>query len=137
MIIVDSSVWIDYLHDTENAETLWLEKAMGHEAIGLTSLILCEVLQGIRDERQFRLVQRQLLDFPVFEIPATALAIAAAKNYRLLKERGVTIRKSIDCLIATFCITEGHSLLHRDRDFDSFALHLGLTIIPASGASHR
>lgn len=133
MIIVDSSVWIDYLHDTTNPQTDWLEKSMGNEQIGLMSLILCEVLQGVRHERRFREAKLQLLGFPVFETVGTNLAMEAAGNYRFLQRGGITIRKSVDCLIASFCIAEGYTLLHRDRDFDPFEVHLGLKVLQPIG----
>lgn len=129
MIIVDSSVWIDYLNARVNPETDWLEDALGLRAIGLTNLILCEVLQGIRYARRFRLAERTLLTLPVFDIAGTGIAIGAARNYHALQRRGITVRKTIDCLIATFCIAEGFELLHRDRDFDPFEQHLGLLAV--------
>lgn len=131
MVIVDSSVWIDYLHNTVNPQTDWLEEALGHRSIGLTNLILCEVLQGVRHENRFRLAQRTLLTLPVFDLAGTSLSIAAARNYRVLQRRGITIRRTIDCLIATFCIANNFALLHRDRDFDPFEQHLNLAVIPA------
>lgn len=131
MVIVDSSVWIDYLHDTVNSETDWLENALGHRAIGLTNLILCEVLQGVRHERRFRLAERLLLTLPIFDVAGTRVAIAAARNYRMLQRRGITVRKTIDCLIATFCIVEQCELLHRDHDFDPFEQYLGLKTVRA------
>jgi len=129
MVIVDSSVWIDYLHDTVNPQTDWLEDALDRRAIGLTNLILCEVLQGVRHEKRFRLAERHLLTLPVFDIAGTRIAIAAARNYRTLQSRGITVRKTIDCLIATFCIAENCELLHRDHDFDPFEQHLGLMVV--------
>jgi predicted nucleic acid-binding protein len=106
-----------------------LENAIGQREIGLTSLILCEVLQGIRHDRQFRETREQLLTLSVFEGLRADLSIAAAQNFRLLQRRGVTIRKTIDCIIATFCIAEGHQLLHHDSDFEPFEKHLGLRVI--------
>jgi hypothetical protein len=129
MVIVDSSVWIDYLNDKLNSHTTWLDNALGTQEVGLTSLILCEVLQGIRHERQFVETRKGLLTLPVFEGLKADLAIASAQNFRILLRRGVTVRKSIDCLIATFCIAAGHDLLHRDRDFDAFEKHLGLSVV--------
>jgi predicted nucleic acid-binding protein len=81
-------------------------------------VIICEVLQGVRDEFAAKDVERQLLKLAVFEMGGVDLAREAARNYRMLRGRGHTVRKTIDCLIATFCIREEHSLLHRDRDFD-------------------
>jgi len=129
MVIVDSSVWIDYLNDKLSSHTTWLENAIGQREIGMTSLILCEVLQGIRHDRQFRETREQLLTLSVFEGLRADLSIAAAQNFRLLQRRGVTIRKTIDCIIATFCIAEGHQLLHHDSDFEPFEKHLGLRVI--------
>ena len=129
MVIVDSSVWIDYLNDKLSSHTTWLENAIGQREIGLTSLILCEVLQGIRHDRQFRETREQLLTLSVFEGLRADFSIAAAQNFRLLQRRGVTIRKTIDCIIATFCIAEGHQLLHHDSDFEPFEKHLGLRVI--------
>ncbi len=129
MVIVDSSVWIDYLLDRVNRQTDWLDAAVGRQEIGLTSLILCEILQGVRSRAQFRGFQRELLRFPVFDACGTQLAISAARNYRALRDRGITVRRTIDCFIATFCIESDHQLLHNDRDFDVFETHLGLRVL--------
>lgn len=120
MVIVDASVWIDYLYDKVNPETEWLDSAIGRVRIGLASLSLCEILQGVRYDRKFRGFREDLLRFPIFETWSAQLAIASAQNFRILRDRGVTARGAIDCLLATFCIEFGHSLLHRDRDFDAF-----------------
>jgi predicted nucleic acid-binding protein len=129
MVIVDSSVWIDYLNDRENDQSAWLESSIGHEDIGLTSLILCEVLQGIRLDRQFVELSEELMEFSVFDGVTANIAVAAAQNFRTLQRLGFTVRKTIDCLIATFCIEEGHQLLHHDSDFDPFETHLGLRVV--------
>ncbi|HEX4322229.1 MAG TPA: PIN domain nuclease [Acidobacteriaceae bacterium] len=129
MVIVDSSVWIDALRGTVNRHAQWLRNAIGKEPIGLTSMILCEVLQGTRTEAQFQQSRRKLLELPVFETFAADVAVASAHNYRFLRASGITVRKPIDCMIATFCIQSGHRLLHRDRDFDAFELHLGLQVL--------
>jgi predicted nucleic acid-binding protein len=128
MIIVDSSVWIDALRGVSNRQTRWLNAAIGKAEIGLTSLILTEVLQGITNPAHFRGFQRDLLQFPIFDTIETNLATSAARNYLLLRSRGITIRTTIDCLIATFCIERGFSLLQNDRDFAPFQEHLGLSI---------
>jgi predicted nucleic acid-binding protein len=133
VVIVDSSVWIDFLYDRTTPQTEWLEAAIrGDKAVGLTTLILCEVLQGVRFERQFREFSHDLTKFPVFETGSAALAVQAARNHRILRQKGITVRKTIDCLIATFCIEADCQLLHRDRDFDAFAEHLGLRVIDPS-----
>jgi len=131
VVIVDTTVWFDYLRGTRNAETDWLDGQMDRQRIGLTDLILCEVLQGMRDDKAFSRVKTELLSFAIFENGGNEVAIAAAQNFRLLRERGVTVRKTIDCLIATFCIRAHHTLLHRDRDYDAFEKQLGLTVIHA------
>ena len=128
MIIVDSTVWIDYLGGFINPHTDWLDRAL-LEPLGLTDLILCEVLQGIRDEFTFRRIRREFSRFTIFPTGGEDLAIASAQTYRFLRTRGHTVRKTIDCLIATFCLREGHSLLHRDRDFDAFEQQLGLRVV--------
>lgn len=131
MVIVDRTVWIDYLRGTRNAGVLWLDRELQRQRLGLTDLILCEVLQGVRDKGAFDRVRQDLLKFQVFETRGIDLAVAAAENYRKLRERGQTVRRTIDCLIATFCIEGGHALLHRDRDFDVFEKWLGLRVIHA------
>ncbi len=129
MIIVDTTVWIDYLGGTANPHTNWLDRELNQQRLGLTDLILCETLQGIRAESVFRQVRRDLSRFEVFDTGGEALAVASARNYRFLRSHGHTIRKTIDCLIATFCLAEGHSLLHRDHDFDPFEKYLSLRVI--------
>lgn len=129
MIIVDTTVWIDYLGGVANAETDWLHAALDRERLALTDLILCEVLQGVRDERVARKVERQLLALEVFDTGGAGVARDAARNYRALRRRGYTVRKTIDCLIATFYLRERHALLHRDRDFDPFETILDLSVI--------
>jgi len=129
MVIVDTTVWIDYLRGTDNAETFWLDRELQKQRLGLTDLILYEVLQGIRERTSFERVRADLLKFHVFETGGIDLAIAAARNYRVLRQRGYTIRKTVDCLIASFCLEHGHALLHRDRNFDGFEKGLGLVVI--------
>lgn len=129
MVIVDTTVWIDYLRGTENAETSWLERELPLRRLGLTDLILCEVLQGLRDQKTFARVRAELLQLEVFDSGGVDIAIAAASNYRELRERGYTVYKTIDCLIATFCLKFEHQLLHRDRDFECFEKLLGLNVV--------
>jgi hypothetical protein len=129
MVIVDTSVLLDYLADYSTPQTEWLEEQMPRQRIGITSLVLMEVLQGIRRNELFEETLRQLKSFVIFETGDQLLAIASARNYRLLRQRGITIRSSIDCITATFCIEKGHKLLHRDRDFDGFESHLGLLVV--------
>lgn len=131
MVIVDTTVWIDYLRGTENPETAWLDREMQVQRIGLTDLILCEVLQGIREQSAFAQARKDLLRFEVFRTGGSEMSIAAAENYRELRQRGYTVHKTIDCLIATFCLRGRHELLHRDRDFDCFEKVLGLRVVHA------
>ena len=131
MIIVDSTVWVDYVNGKSNEETRLLETKIGLEDIGLTDLILCEVLQGLRGAREFEGVKAQLLEFSVFQTGGTGMAVETALNYQKLRAKGFTVRKTIDCWIATFCIRDGHELLHRDRDFDPFESELGLRVVKA------
>src|SRR3979490_2785040 len=102
MVIVDTTVWIDYLRGTENLEASWLVRELQRQPLGLTDLILCEVVQGIRDQRPLADVRDGLLQFHVFQAGGAELALAAAQNYQILRERGHTVRKTIYCLIATF-----------------------------------
>ena len=129
MVIVDTTVWIDYLAGTANGQTFWLDRELDRQRLGLTDLILCEVLRGIRGDSAFTRARRDLEKFHIFESGGIDLALAAAQNYRLLRRRGATVRKTIDCLIATFCLQAGHQLLHHDRDFDPFEKHLGLRVV--------
>lgn len=129
MIIVDTTVWIDYLKGTTNPETVWMDRGLERLRFGLTDLILCEVLQGIREQSQFTRVRDDLLKFQVFPGGGIDLAISAAQNYRTLRQRGYTVYKTIDCWIATFCLEGNHQLLHRDHDFDAFEKVLGLRVV--------
>ena len=129
MVIVDTTVWIDYFQGMENSQTEWLNTEIDRQRLGLTDIILCEVLQGVRDDVVAREVERRLLNLEVFDTGGVAVAREAARNYRALRSRGHTVRKTIDCLIATFCLRGQHSLLHRDRDFDPFEKFLELSVI--------
>ena len=129
MVIVDTTVWVDYFRGLQNPQTDWLHEEADRQRLGLTDLILCEVLQGVRDETAARHVRQELLKCEVFEAVGIPLAIEAARNYRTLRSHVHTVRKTIDCLIATFCLRQRHSLLHRDRDFDPFEKLLGLIVI--------
>jgi predicted nucleic acid-binding protein len=135
MVIVDSSVLIDAINGVPSMEAIWLHRRIDRERIGLTSLILCEVLQGMRNDKRFRKVRDELQCLPIFETYSVDLSIQAAENYRFLRAKGITIRKTIDCLIATQCIAHGFQLLHHDSDFDPFEEYLGLDVIdPSAGA---
>ncbi len=129
MVIVDTTVWIDYLNGVQTRRTDWLDVEVERQRLGLTDLILCEVLQGVKDEEQAVETQRELLKFEVIPMGGIDLAVASAQNYRKLRIWGHTVRKTVDCLIATFCLMNGHVLLHNDRDFDPFEALLGLHVI--------
>ena len=129
MVVVDTTVWIDYLEGARNPETAWLDAELDRQRLALTDIILCEVLQGVKDDIAAKEVEDLLLKFEVLHTGGVALAREAARNYRMLRKRGRTVRRTVDCLIATVCLREGHSLLHRDRDFDPFETFLGLSVI--------
>jgi predicted nucleic acid-binding protein len=131
VVIVDTTVWVDYFRGLRNPESDWLDRELDRQRLGLTDIILCEVLQGVQDDSTAADVERRLRKLEVFETGGVELATDAARNYRVLRARGHTVRKTIDCLIATFCIRERHSLLHRDRDFDAFETYLKLSVIHA------
>jgi predicted nucleic acid-binding protein len=126
MVIVDSSVWVDYLRGVSTPQTDWVHREIDVQRLGILDLILCEVLQGIVEDRKFAEVRRSLLALEVFTTGGIELSVAAAQNYRALRARGKTVRKTVDCLIATFCILNDHVLLHADSDFDHFEKELGL-----------
>ena len=129
MVIVDTTVWVDYFRGIRNPETDWLDAELDRQRLGLTDIILCEVLQGVHDDSAAADVERRLRKLEVFETGGVESASEAARNYRVLRARGHTVRKTIDCLIGTFCIRSGNSLLHRDRDFDPFETYLELSVI--------
>jgi predicted nucleic acid-binding protein len=129
VVVVDTTVWVDYFKGISNREADWLDAELDRQRLGLTDIILCEVLQGVRDESAAKNVERQLLKLDVLDTGGIDVATEAARNYRMLRSRGYTVRKPIDCLIATFCLRERHSLLHRDRDFDPFEELLELSVI--------
>ncbi|MEQ8694739.1 MAG: PIN domain nuclease [Gammaproteobacteria bacterium] len=126
MILVDSSVWIDYFKGTANEETDFLDSALGLEPVGIGDLILTEVLQGIKSDSEYRKVKQLMMELSIFELLGQDRAIRAANNYRVLRKKGVTIRKTSDLIIGTFCIDESLPLLFRDRDFEPMIQHLGL-----------
>ena len=126
MILVDSSVWIDQINQAATAQVRRLHDLLREGPLLIGDLILCEVLQGFRSEAQARLVQRSLSRFEIVTLCSPDLAVRAADNYRSLRRQGITIRKTIDLIIGTFCIERRHSLLHSDRDFEPMERLLGL-----------
>jgi predicted nucleic acid-binding protein len=129
IVIVDTTVWIDYFGGTINAETQWLDAYVDTGLIGLTDLILCEYLQGVRLEKEVGHVLKRLSQFQMFSTGGSEIAVEAARNYRFLRRKGITVRATVDCLVASFCMKEGLALLHRDRDYGAFEQHLGLEVI--------
>ncbi len=129
MILVDSSVRVDYFRGVSTAQTDKLAHLLGREPLAIGDLILAEFLQGFDRDRDFKAAQRLLSTLLLVEIGGREIAIQAAKNYRVLRGQGVTVRKTIDTLMATRCIESGFALLHSDRDFDGFAAYLGLRVV--------
>ncbi len=126
MIAVDSSVWIDFLNGRDDSHVWRLRAALGTEEIIVGDLMLCEVLQGLDSERAARNVETLLRRFEIVAMAGEAIAVAAARNFRILRRRGITIRKTIDLLIGTWCIQNRIPLLHNDGDFRPMARYLGL-----------
>ena len=126
MIFVDSSVWIDYFRGLETPQTVKLHALPGVLPLSTGDIVLTEVLQGFQPERDFNTALRLFSSLSVIEVSGRDIAIQATRNFRLLRTLGVTVRKTIDTLIATRCLEDGYALLHSDRDFEPFVTHLGL-----------
>jgi predicted nucleic acid-binding protein len=126
VILVDSSVWIDFFKGRESRETDLLALLLRRRILLTGDLILAEVLQGFRHERDVAAARRALLSLAYADIVGREVALASAANYRLLRRHGITARKTVDVIIATFCVRNGHVLLHADRDFEPMTEHLGL-----------
>jgi hypothetical protein len=129
LILVDTSVWIDYFNGTITAQTEKLDALLGQEPLAIRDLILTEVLQGFDVERDFNDARELLTSLMVVDLGGQEIAIQAARNFRALRTLGVTVRKTIDAVIATRCIESDYNLLHNDRDFDPFVTHLGLRVV--------
>lgn len=131
MILVDSSVWIDYFRGSRTVQANALDALLGTEPIFTGDLILTEVLQGFASDRDFRQAKALLTSLNVIDICGEDITIKAARNFRALRTLGITVRKTIDTVIATRCIENGYRLLYSDRDFDPFVIHLGLrSVLP-------
>jgi hypothetical protein len=126
VILVDSSVWIDYFRGVASPLTDRLDALLGAEPLAVGDVVLAEVLRGFTSEADFDQALRLMTSMAVIDVGGAAVAIQAARNFRALRALGVTVRKTIDTLIATRCIEGGHCLLYSDRDFDPFVEHLGL-----------
>jgi len=133
VIFVDSSVWIDYFNGATNTQTDCLDGLLGKEPVVLGDLVLIEVLQGFRRDRDYRIAREMLTSLRVFTLGGQDIALQSAHNFRLLRKKGVTVRKTIDVLIATFCIDKGIPLLHSDKDFEPFHQYLKLRRAVADG----
>lgn len=133
MILVDSSVWIEYFRGTATPQVEKLDSLLGIEPIATGDLILTEVLQGFVSNRDFNQAKKLMTSLVIVDLAGQIIAIQAAKNFRVLRSLGVTARKTIDTVIATRCIESGLPLLYSDRDFDPFVEHLGLrSVLPGT-----
>ena len=126
MILVDSSVWIDYFNGVETTESTLLDEFLSTDTICIGDIILAEVLQGFKSDRDYKLAKEMLTELTIYRIMSPELALVEADNYRKLRKRGITIRRSVDNWIATFCIQNQIPLLFSDRDFTPYVKHLGL-----------
>ena len=126
MILVDSSVWVDYFNGRATRETDYLDTLLGTEPVAIGDLILAEVLQGFRSDADFAAAKELMACLTLYDLLGATLALKVAENYRALRKRGVTVRKTADTIIATFSIDRGVPLLYSDRDFDPFVKYLGL-----------
>ena len=133
MIVVDSSVWIDFLNGRNVPHVRRLRALLGTEEIVVGDLMLCEVLQGLVSEQAARDVEALLRRFLIVPMAGDTIAVAAARNFRFLRRHGITIRKTVDLLIGTWCIENGSALLHNDSDFRPMARYLGLMELPTGG----
>jgi hypothetical protein len=131
VIVVDTSVWVDFLRDTPSRESRLLDDLLPRERIIVGDLVLCEVLNGVTTEAVARRTEELLREFLVVRMVDDALAAEASRHFRHLRRRGITMRKTIDLLIGTWCIRNRHQLLHRDRDYDAMERHLGLAVLHA------
>lgn len=126
MIVVDTSVWIDFYNGILDDRTQRVRELVGSGTLLMGDLIACEILQGVGDEAEAVRVHERIGTLPMAPMVGPAVAFQAARNYRLLRARGITVRKTIDLLIGTFFVEHRHSLIHNDRDFRPMVEHLGL-----------
>jgi predicted nucleic acid-binding protein len=129
MLVVDSTIWIDYFNGVENPQTDYLHQIADKTPILIGDIVLAEVLQGFREDSDFEKVRHALVKFTQVGMVNPMLALQSARNDRLLRQKGVTVRKTIDSFIATYCIENEHDLLHNDSDFDGYEKHLGLKVV--------
>ena len=126
MIVVDTSVWIAKLRQDDTPATRFLEALRNEDELVIGDIVVLEVLQGIDSERNAARLENWFLDYGITPMLNEQVALAAARNFRALRRKGITVRKTPDLVIGTFCLLEGHQLLHQDRDFDHFETYLGL-----------
>jgi hypothetical protein len=130
--LVDTSVWVDFLRGTDSPERRALHRLIeGEEDVAVTEIILTEILQGIKDDRDFRATRDYLLEFPIYRPRGTETYLEAARIYRGCRKRGKTVRKTVDCIIAAICIENGLVILHKDADFDALGACTGLKVMRA------
>ena len=129
MIFVDTSAWIEFFSDGHKETVAKVDVGLAQDLIGIGDLIYCEIMQGLYDSKQRAELSALLLSLPQYNMVGFDVAKQSADNFRLLRTKGITIRKTIDVLIGTFCSMHGHHLIHHDRDFDRMAPHIGLKII--------
>lgn len=127
MIFVDSSVWIDYFCGRDNSEADILDRHLGVSSVAVGDLVLTEVLQGFRDDKDYRVAKALMEELTILDILGKTIAVKSAENFRKLRRKGITIRKTADVIIATYCIEHGLPLLFSDKDFKPFVTHLNLT----------
>jgi predicted nucleic acid-binding protein len=129
MLLIDSSVWIDYFNGLTSVQTDYLHNILDKTPVLIGDLILVEVLQGFRHDADFEKARRAMKGFLQVNMVSSSLALQSARNCRLLRQKGVTVRKTIDSLIATYCIENDHELLHNDSDFDGYEKYLDLRVV--------
>ena len=129
MIVVDTSVWIDFFNGKDTAEVIILDRALGTEAVAIGDLIALEILQGFKNDKDYTAVRGMLDALTIYDMLGENAAYACADNYRMLRKKGITVRKPADVIIATFCIENNFPLLFSDKDFIPFVEHLGLRVV--------
>lgn len=129
MIMIDTSAWIEYFQDGIQSVAQKVDTCLDQERVAIGDIVFCEVMQGLRSPRERRKVSELLLSLPKFDMVGFEMAQKSASNYRLLRSKGVTVRKTIDVLIGTFCAENGFKLIHNDSDFDLMARHIGLDVL--------
>ncbi len=129
MVIVDTSAWVEYFRNGVASVVAKVDRCLDRDLVGVGDLVYCEVMQGIRSPRQRAEISSLLMSLPHFDMVGFRIAERSAANYRLLRSKGVTVRKTIDVLIGTFCAERGFQIVHHDSDFDLMARHIGLDVV--------